>query len=831
MRRASVVGATLLACCLLAGVTAATAGASAAERPLGSARRVLVFSAPTLSWADIEDNDLPNLEKLLSRSAIGDLSVRSVTRRTSATDGYATLNAGTRARGTAAAKLAFVASPSRSGRSDQDGDPTEPPHQVFEAEPPNDDPALGVFSDPDDLNVPPPQPVTPDPSGTSAYRASAITQEFARRTGVEPRVGQVFNFGLVPMLQANDALHFGSEIGALGTALSDAGIDRAVIANGDHPEGSDVVAYRREAATALMDDRGIVSGGRVGTTLLRTDSGAPFGTRYDIAAVETSFAEFWKDRSVVLVEASDLVRYEDFKGVASESQRRDLHDAALRWTDELLGLLLEHVDTSRDAVVVVAPWARDFGTSLTVAGVSGPDIKPGLLSSGTTRRDGFVQTVDIAPTILSLVGVDQPSSMEGTPTERVAGGGTFAERVEMLVDADSAAQFRDDMISPISTFFVIAQLVLWVLAALAVSRRSDGWLRVLLELLTLALLLFLPATFFAGALPFFRWSSGWYWCFVLVVPAVLAVAAHRLARGDLVDPVIVALGVIIAFLSVDVVLGAPLQFNTVFGYTPTVAGRFAGIGNPAFSMLAAAGVLLACLIAYRVGGRRGNLLATALLVWCLLLDGLPFWGADVGGALTLVPTVGVTVGMLLGIRPRLRTLLIGAAAAVAVTTLFGLVDLTRPPERRSHLGRLLAEIGTSGPEALRTVMTRKLIANLSVILSSVWTLMVPVAFLFLAYVIWRAPGRMRGIAEAVPQERAAAVGLIVAMTLGFALNDSGISVPGLMLGVANATLVFLLVRVAEPDPVADGVAQEDGGGSQSGRTHSATGCSQDLATT
>ena len=819
----------LLSLSVTALVGASPAAAAGGDESSASVRRVLVFSVPTLSWADLREGDLPNLTRVLRSSAIADLSVRSVTRRTSSTDGYATLNAGTRARGTAAAKLAFLAGPSRSGGSDDDGDPIDPPHQVFEAEPPGDDPALGVFSDPEDLDAPAAQPVTPDPNGTTGYRASAITQEFARRTGVEPRVGQVFNFGLVPMLQANDALYFGSEIGALGTALSDAGVHRGAIANGDHPEGSDVVAYSREAATALMDHRGIVSAGRVGTALLESHPDAPFGTRYDNEAVAEAFAEFWKDRSVVLVEASDLVRYEDFKDVASESQRQDLHRAALGRSDELLGLLMSHVDASRDAVVVVAPWARDSGTSLTVLGLRAPGIEPGLLSSGTTRRDGYVQTVDVAPSILTLLGIDPPSSMEGTPVERSSAGGTYSERIAMLDDANSAAQFRDDMIGSISTFFVVAQILLWILAALAISRRATAGLRLGLEVLALALLVFLPTTFLAGVIPFFRWGGGWYWAFVLVVPALVAMVVHRVARGDVVDPVLVVLGGIVGFLSIDVVAGAPLQFNTVFGYTPTVAGRFAGLGNPAFSMLTAAGLLLAGLLAHRVGGRRGNFVAAGLLVWCLLLDGLPFWGADVGGALTLVPTVGIVVCLLFGIRVRLRTAAIGLVAAVVVTTLFGLVDLTRPPERRSHLGRLLADIGDNGVEALQTVIIRKLIANLSVILSSVWTLMVPVAFIFLAYVIWRAPGRMQRIAEVIPQQRPAAIGLVVAMLLGFALNDSGISVPGLMLGVTNATLVFLLVRVAE---LGNGDDQEESaGGSQRGRTQSAADGSHDLATT
>jgi hypothetical protein len=41
--------------------------------------------------------------------------------------------------------------------------------------------------------------------------------------------------------------------------------------------------------------------------------------------------------------------------------------------------------------------------------------------------------------------------------------------------------------------------------------------------------------------------------------------------------------------------------------------------------------------------------------------------------------------------------------------------------------------------------------------------------------------------------------------LGFAFNDSGIAVPGVMLGVVNASLVYLTVRTLTPETLASEV--------------------------
>lgn len=152
---------------------------------------------------------------------------------------------------------------------------------------------------------------------------------------------------------------------------------------------------------------------------------------------------------------------------------------------------------------------------------------------------------------------------------------------------------------------MIIQLVLWAGEIITMTR---GWekLGALVQVTALAVLAFLPGTFLAGAFPFFRWGASAYWAFVLGFSVAMALACHFACRCYLADPLMTMLGVIIAFLSVDIITGGALQFNTVFCYTPTVAGRFDGMGNPAFSMFTASAIILAALIAYRVPGRRAG---------------------------------------------------------------------------------------------------------------------------------------------------------------------------------------------------------------------------------
>lgn len=715
---------------LVAGLTLGTPPASAGRPP-----RVLVLSLPTLSWDELYQGDTPALDDLLDESAVGALSVRDILPLTDQGDAYATVSAGTRARG-----------------APPDGHVLEPEEDYF---------------------------------GTPA---GAV---FTRNTGVEATTGLVA-FGFSAVARRNEHLDFGAEVGALGDALAGAGVPRAAIANADGEGIVEGPSFARTAANALVDSRGTVPAGAVSAELLEDSPAAPFGVQLSQDAVASAFDDAWAGGGVVLVEGSDLARADRFLRVAAAPHRDEVRRAALRTTDALVARLLESVDSAHDGVLVVAPYHAQASVHLTVAGVRAPGIEPGLLRSGSTRRTGLVTLVDIAPTILDLVGVDRPSSMEGRRFERAADGpATGEERAAHLAQIDEAARYRDRMVAPVAITFVVLQAILWIGAAVAIRRRAPGGRRTV-ALAALAMLAYLPATYLAGLIDFHAAPATAYWAFIIGSAAGLAVLATTLGHGRTLDPLLLILGVVFGLLVVDMVLGAPLQLNTVFGYSPTVGGRFAGMGNLAYGQFAGAAFLLCGLLSRRMAGRSlGTAAAFAVLVVAILIDGMPIWGSDVGGVLAFVPAVGVTAGQLLGHRVRWRSVAGWSAAAVAVVAVFAILDLSRPPDRRTHLGRLVEAVADQGVGSFETVVTRKLGANLDVITSSIWTAMVPIALGFIVYLLWRAPGHVRAIRDNIDESL---LGLAVVGFLGFAFNDSGIAVPGVMLGVVNASLVYLTVR-------------------------------------
>ena len=198
-------------------------------------------------------------------------------------------------------------------------------------------------------------------------------------------------------------------------------------------------------------------------------------------------------------------------------------------------------------------------------------------------------------------------------------------------------------------------------------------------------------------------------------PAVRAGACRR-ATSCWAVPVL-ALLTCAAWL-VDAALGAHLAFNGPLGMNAVVAGRFYGISNTAFALVAASLVVgigtswraltgpdgaPGAQAAAPAGGRAASprylgrrqaswLLVAVLGGAALLLDGAPQVGADMGGAITLVPTLVVLGAGLAGTRLAWPRLLATAALTVGVVGGFAAWDYSRPSPERTHLGRFVQQV-------------------------------------------------------------------------------------------------------------------------------------------
>ncbi|MGH9117707.1 MAG: hypothetical protein ACRD0A_07460, partial [Acidimicrobiales bacterium] len=575
-----------------------------------------------------------------------------------------------------------------------------------------------------------------------------------------------------------------------------------VVANADQGGGAPLDPavdrpYDRVAAAALMEPAGIVPEGRVSRELLTDDPAAPFGQRLDPDAVLEAFDAAWAgadgdDRAVVLVEASDLTRVTAYRERVTGSQFDAMWRAALADTDRLLARLLERVDPDRDAVLVLSPVAPVDGPALGVAVADAPAVDGGFLRSATTRRDGYVQLADVAPTVAELFGEEFDDEMEGrafqVSSDGATGAGSGRERAETLAEAARVSAFRDRMVAPVVLTMAVGLLAVG-LATLFRRRIPQRFLAVL-PIVALAGMGAVSATFLVGLAGTRSGSIPTYVVLVVAVTAALVALALLVERGVAGGGLMVALGTVIVVIAGGLVVGVPVQVNTIFGYSVAVAGRFTGLGNLAFALLGSATIVLASILADRHGA-NGRRVAMAVLVGVVLIEGLPILGGDVGGVLSMVPAFGVTALILSGRRIGWREMVGLGALAAATVMLFAFIDLARPARDRTHLARLAEHVLSGRWASFFDSLARRGQASFGGAEGAAYAAIGLAAVAVAVYILLVAARRTGADARRLDQPRplvAAAAGLALLAVLGLVTNDSSFAVP--------ATMLLVVVPVA-----------------------------------
>ena len=437
---------------------------------------------------------------------------------------------------------------------------------------------------------------------------------------------------------------------------------------------------------------------------------------------------------------------------------------ALRATDALVAHLLESVDPEHDSVLVVAPYHR--------RGIGPPDgrrvaharrgarvcsgrdrpVAPASSPSSTSRRRSstwWAWTVR-----RRWRGVGSSGSPTAPRPARTRAAYLVADRRGRPATAIAwSRRWR----SP----FVVLQAVLWLGAALALRSGRPSGRRRRWPSRRWRCSPSCPATYLAGLIDFSDAPpiapTGGSWSRV----AIAAGGRRHHARpphGRSI-PCCSCLALVFGLLAVDMLLGAPLQLNTVFGYSPTVGRPVRRDGQP--RLRAVRGRRPSCSAASCPGAWPVRSWGTARGVR----------GARRGDRHRRHADLGVRRRRGAGLRPRRRASPRPGCSATGVrwrsiavwatrprscsVAIFAALDLSRPADRRTHLGRLVEAIADQGVGRLRDGRHAASSAPTSrVITSSIWTAMVPIALGFIVYLLWRAPGHVRSIRDTIRREPA-----------------------------------------------------------------------------
>jgi hypothetical protein len=402
---------------------------------------------------------------------------------------------------------------------------------------------------------------------------------------------------------------------------------------------------------------------------------------------------------------------------------------------------------------------------------------PHALTSDTTRQDGLVANVDIAPTILDFFGIPIPKEMTGSPI-RIDGTVDVAHLHQLHLD-----QRRIRLPFQLGLVAFISALGLLTIAALIWIRIRGplpGWSVSGLRFLILCGVALMIPLMAGGLLP--RLTYAVVVPFVVVSTIALALIARSARWPGPMGP-FAFLGVTaLAFIVVDALFGwrglrIPLLGGTMFD-----GARFYGIPNAFLATLLGSSLFVATLL--------GPWAGTAFLFGAGLFAGFPALGADLGGAATLF----LAAGLWWAIRSTSRRI-VARAAGAAVIVVVGLAAVVLAnrylPGAPTHIAGFVERTG-SGLAGIWHTFTSRLDVAVGQLqdVPAAWIPMVGLVVVLAAALIRPEPVGS-GFAVAGHTWRDALIVLTLAGMAAFFANDTG---------VAAAAPVFLYAATAMAYP-------------------------------
>lgn len=564
---------------------------------------------------------------------------------------------------------------------------------------------------------------------------------------------------------------------------------------------------------------------------------------------------------------ADLTIVDTARDASTDTDRITALDDALRQAQEqaspgtriVIASLADDEDPGPQMAVLPAGTASARGTS------------SGFVVGTSTHRPGLAQLTDLTPTLTTaLAGRSAPAfdgqalNLPASSTLAPAKGAAAPDdaRISRLADDALHARASQRTVIPASTLLVGLAMALLVWAAIALRtpepgrrpavRRRVTWAAIGLSALPPALLL-------VNAAPWWRVGarngspSAWAPVSALAAAALVAVCVvglsagiamlvqrRRGTRAGLVALLVTA-AIPLTWL-IDAAAGAHLAFNNPLGMNAVVAGRFYGVSNTAFALVAGALVTVIAAAWNRLGrGRRTALILTCLLGGAaLIVDGAPQLGADVGGALTLVPTLALLGAGLAGLRLSWRRWLAIGTTTLLVVGGFAVVDLLRPGGP-THLGRFARQVADGsavgvlgrkayalvGPFVTKPVAAIALACMVALVAAALWWLRrqvrawragtSPYAWLTAHGDILRVGEQesgppTHGTPPSAQWVTTALRSLGVLTTVSVLVNDSGVTMAGFILAVAAPALLALALTgsdsARQPSAVSEAAAGE-----------------------
>jgi len=616
------------------------------------------------------------------------------------------------------------------------------------------------------------------------YYHEEIHKVYKRNTGREMDEESIVNIDVQGLKLLNERLNRPVKIGLLGSLLNEHGYKTAIIGS----EATSLDDITISASLISMNSEGVTNYGKVNSSLLTRDFMSPFGIKTNYDALYKAYEKVKDKADFIVIQTGDTYRLNQYMSI-SHDRLEQVKAEMFKDIDKFLGKIIDHSNEDMLLLFVVPfPSNEDIskGERLTPVIVLNSDFSKGVLSSGTTKRDGIITNTDLAAHILSYFGIDKPSIMTGHHLVSKSA----SEPLEYLKNLNLISTFNYNMRAIVVKSYIgfIILVLLLTFVIMVYCREYVIWIKplVIAALLVPTALLILPI--------FNPWDTVRFASCLISLVTIFSIAVFYIFKDTLkifISTCLLPLVIILA----DTYSNNPLMKVSILSYDPIIGARFYGIGNEYMGFLLGTTIVgtTALIDCYRDRAelfKRINVVIYAIVLATLMLPSL---GTNVGG--TMAAFFGFGSATLLLFKGKISKKDVVALACFLLIFLMALFiyDSMRPTETQSHIGQTSYLIKQNSLLALFQIFARKLSTNYKLVRYSTWTLVL-IATIVTQAILFRWPvGILKKIFSDHNYLYFGFISGIIGTTAAFIFNDSGVVAAAMSMIPITIPLILLCI--------------------------------------
>lgn len=618
---------------------------------------------------------------------------------------------------------------------------------------------------------------------------------YSRNIGISSSHYAVVHTGIESLKQINCDQRYTVVPGLLGTQLEEAGVDVSVFGNSDQGK-----MCSRCATAIAMNTNGLVRFGDVGSQTLEPSRARAFGVRSDFDYLTRRVINAAEHRSFTVVELGDGARLEASRAYLGPAQYEMQKTAVIRDCCRFLVRLDKYFHKHNSKYLLVLAVTSQDSTSvaegdlLTPVIMMGTGIRPGMLTSDSTKRPGLVMNLDLAPTVLKFFGVEPDSSIMGRPIfirPHSSAISALQSINDPLVKVDSGRlpilKTYIIVLSSAIGFYVVLLLTAGCKPGHNTVLRKFKYLRPVL----IALMLVPLSLLVAPALHIYNPTAS---AVFLVASTLTAACILNTAVHD-TRLILACVGLLTSSaICSDLMLGAPLQQKSILSYSAITGIRFYGLGNEYSGVLLGSVLLGVFSLLDFLPAKRWFAAAVALVYVALFfIIGSPDGGSDFGGM--LAASTGFSVAFVQMLPGAVRRQWLPLIVLLNVFLFGGVMamNIQAGPGEQTHIGHAFSQAHQSGVGVLWEIAVRKWMMNLQLIRYSFWAIALGSLCTVLIVLAYRPIGAVRNALSGHTLLNAGFTGILVGMVVAFLTNDSGV----VMAATGLLYLAFPLILMVE----------------------------------